>query len=88
MTIDQAAVVKEKEDVFEVWSDNWQAVSGFLVLETQWRTAATMAGIVWLGLDYGAAAATLGKRRFRRLRKGLKTMEIAALDVLNQRGDG
>lgn len=37
---------------FEVWEENWQALSIFLRCQTQWRTS--MAGVV--GLDYTALA--------------------------------
>ena len=68
------------EDAFEVWSVNWDSLTAFLACETQWRAAATMAGLFWLGLDYAAVDVVL-----RRLAApdavfaDLRVMERAAL---------
>ena len=48
------AIPEPDEDAFEVWSVNWDSLTAFLACETQWRVAATMAGLLWLGLDYAA----------------------------------
>ncbi|WFE92307.1 DUF1799 domain-containing protein [Roseibium porphyridii] len=78
--------VTQAVDVFEVWRVNWKAVTSFLTVETQWRVLASPAGLIWLGLDYTAAAATLrgrSDRLWRHLLSELRIMEHAALDVLN-----
>jgi hypothetical protein len=41
----------QKNDDFEVWSENWPFIEMFLRLQTQWRTS--FGGLV--GLDYSAA---------------------------------
>ncbi|WP_440411153.1 DUF1799 domain-containing protein [Neorhizobium petrolearium] len=47
--------IKEEEDgAFEVWSRNMESLRAFLAIETQWRAIATMAGVLWTGLDYTA----------------------------------
>ena len=77
------------EEAFGVWAINWQAVTGFLTLETQWRVAGTPAGLCWLGIDHTAAAAVLrgrSRRRFRALLADLRIMEAAALPILNENG--
>ena len=82
-TFDQ---VQGQEEAFEVWAINWQAVTGFLTIETQWRVTGTPVGLCWLGIDYTAAAAALrgrSQRRFQRLLADLRIMEAAALPILN-----
>ena len=37
-----------------VWPENWHAVMLFCDLSSQWCAAASLVGIVWLGLDYAA----------------------------------
>ena len=75
-----------QEEAFEVWAINWQAVTGFLTIETQWRVTGRPVGLCWLGIDYTAAAAALrgrSRRRFQRLLADLRIMEAAALPILN-----
>lgn len=74
------------EEGFDVWKANWKSVVAFLKLETQWRVAGTAGGLVWLGLDYAAAHAVLGKS-FRRLLPDLRVMEVEACAIMNA-GDG
>ena len=70
--------------VVEVWRSNWPALRLFCAAGTQWRTASTMGGIGWIGLDYQAVELVE-----RRLGLGpvawadLQVMEEAALAVLN-----
>lgn len=71
------------EDVFEVWQVNWKSVVSFLQLDTQWRVAGTPAGLIWIGLDYTAAGAALGRKRLRRRLDDLRVMEAEALSMLN-----
>ncbi len=68
----------------EVWRSNWSALRLFCAAGTQWRTAGSMGGIGWIGLDYQAVELVE-----RRLGIGpvswadLQVMEGAALAVLN-----
>ncbi len=73
----------EKED-FEVWAPNWPALSLFLAAATQWRTAATMAGVIWLGLDYTAVDVIARRLGVEADWLDLQEMEGAALPVLNE----
>jgi len=71
-----------------VWEENWQAVSVFLSLRTQWRMHVGMAGAIYQGLDYGAVEAVLRLQRVPRqywpaLLDDLLVMEAAALPLLN-----
>lgn len=40
------------EDEGQVWPEHWHAVSLFVAMGTQWRCAAGLGGLMWLGLDY------------------------------------
>ncbi|MEP2707773.1 MAG: DUF1799 domain-containing protein [Roseibium sp.] len=78
-------LVSEPE-TFDVMRCNWKSVSSFLVLETQWRVIAGGQCLVWTGLDYPAAAAAFkgrSQRAWTRLLADLKSMEGAALPILN-----
>lgn len=44
---------------FEIMAQNAASFRVWLAVETQWRVAAGMAGIQWLGLDYGAVDVVL-----------------------------
>lgn len=73
------------DGAFEVWRANEAALIAWLAVETQWRIVATMAGLLWLGLDYTAVDVAL-----RRLKSpdhvfaDLQTMELAALNAFNE----
>ena len=71
------------EEDFEVWPENWSTVRLFLACGTQWRASATMAGFVWVGLDYTAVEVVARGRRLPVDFEALQTMESAALAVLN-----
>nr|WP_292835899.1 DUF1799 domain-containing protein [Mesorhizobium sp.] len=87
----------EDEDgpMVEVWRGNWQSVMLFLSLETQWRTVATMVGLIWLGVDYIAADVIMRHRPLEERRSipaaellvDLAAMERAALPLLNEARD-
>lgn len=66
---------------FEVWPENWPAVSTFATLVTQWR----MGGGGPIGLDYGAVPFALRMAAVKRSDwpeafDGIRTMEDAALE--------
>ena len=70
---------------FEVHPDNWATVEMFLRLQTQWRS--TMSGVI--GLDYSAAQWLFRLYEVqdqRALLEDLKTMEVAAMQVINKPG--
>ncbi|MBZ9678892.1 DUF1799 domain-containing protein [Mesorhizobium sp. ES1-1] len=85
----QVEVTSRQEEAFRVWDVNWQSVLLFLDCETQWRAVATMAGLIFLGIDYTAVHALLdlkrGRRRYlagaERLLQDLRVMEREALKV-------
>lgn len=72
---------------FEVWEENWEIVSMFLRMQTQWNT--TMAG--YLGLKYEVLLLAGGlmdlysvEDRVSML-EGLQVMEAAALSELSKK---
>lgn len=72
-------------DAFEVMPANADAISAWVACETQWRVAAGMAGMAWLGLDYGAVDVVLRRLKFAdpdALFVDLQLMEGEALSVL------
>lgn len=87
---------EEDEDeagpMVEVWRKIWPSVMFFLACETQWRVAATMDGLIWLGIDYVAADVILRHRgRAERqdapnsmLLADLAFMEAVAAPILNE----
>lgn len=84
------AVEGEDEDVVAVWDINWRSLLAFLALETQWRVAAGFAGLLWLGIDYAAAAPIIRRRNARsgrRLLADLRVMEREALTVFHEARD-
>ena len=78
------AAARQTDDDFPVWDDNWQVVDLFLKLQTQW--VVTMGGVV--GLNYGSVDFCLkiyGIEDKREIFEGLRVMEMAALQILNER---
>jgi hypothetical protein len=44
----------QSEEAIPVWAANWPALTTFLAVETQWRVAVGMGGMIRLGIDYTA----------------------------------
>lgn len=88
----QVEVTSKQEEAFPVWDVNWPSVLLFLDCETQWRAVATMAGLIFLGLDYAAVQALLDLKRGRRRRlpgadrllQDIRIMEREALKVFDE----
>lgn len=72
---------------FEVWADNWEAISAFQCVSTQWRAIGMMAGgVYWQGLDYSGVTAGLagaGIDASPDLWAQLRVIEGAARNCLN-----
>ncbi|MEP3298549.1 MAG: DUF1799 domain-containing protein [Pseudoruegeria sp.] len=76
---------QETAGVFEVLPSNWKSVCTFLDCETQWRVVATMAGLVWFGLDYTAVDVELKRSGADdAVYSDLKVMERVALKVFSE----
>ncbi|MDR5655429.1 DUF1799 domain-containing protein [Ruixingdingia sedimenti] len=70
---------------FEVMPVNWPAVTAFLGCETQWRCAAGLAGLIWLGLDYGAVDVVMRRCGLAdEVFTDIQLIEQAALDVFSE----
>ncbi len=61
---------------------NWKSVCAFLDCQTQWRAVATLAGVVWLGLDYQAVDVVMRRLDLdSAVFADIQVMEREALDV-------
>jgi hypothetical protein len=73
-------------DHFEVWEENWQVLTIFLQVQTQWRMG--MNGLI--GLDYGAVAWVLklvaAENEHLTLLGDLQTIERAVLSFFANQG--
>jgi len=75
-----------KEEHFEVWEENWDALMMFLRMQTQWTV--TMGGYV--GLKYEVLLGASGLMSLydvenpREMLEDLQVMEAAALSELNK----
>lgn len=68
-----------------VFAENWPSLMAFIDCGTQWRTHATPAGLLYLGLDYAAVVAVLGFQKLgREVFDDLRVMELEALGPLNE----
>jgi hypothetical protein len=73
-----------------IFPENWETVSVFVAMETQWDVAVgPMGGLTRLGLKYPSfetVARNLGVKRKRRpeVFDGLRTMELAVLGAGNE----
>jgi len=76
-----------KEEHFEVWEENWEALMMFLRMQTQWTV--TMGGYV--GLKYEVLLGASGLMSLydvenpREMLESLQVMEAAALSELNKK---
>ncbi len=81
---------KEESENFEVWEENWEAVTMFLRMQTQWTTS--MAGYV--GLKYEVLLGSGGLFDLynvedrRDVLERLQILEATALSELRKRSDG
>lgn len=76
----------DEQEAIEIMPANHASFEAFLACQTQWRVVATMAGLIWLGLDYAAARLVLDDLDTpRHVFADLRIMEAEALPVLNER---
>lgn len=54
LTLDRDHIATKDEEALLVWKDNWDSLTAFLAVETQWRVVATMERLIWTGIDYNA----------------------------------
>ena len=88
--IELPAQKKEQSEDFEVWDENWDIVTMFLRMQTQWTTS--MSGYV--GLKYevllvpGGLFDLYDVENRREVLEGLQVMESAALREFSKKTDG
>ncbi|KGJ19306.1 DUF1799 domain-containing protein [Paracoccus sanguinis] len=58
-----AAEAPREDEAFEIMQANADTMRAWLACATQWRCAAGMAGLVWLGLDYAGVNVVLARGR-------------------------
>jgi len=76
---------KPNSDAIEIMPENWISITAFLACETQWRVAASMAGLVWIGLDYSGVKVVLEQVDApARVFGDLRHMERAALETFGE----
>jgi len=75
---------KPENEAFDIMAMNKDSMLAWLNVETQWRVVASMAGLIWVGLDYAAVDIALRRLAFPDAVFGdLLVMEEAALPILN-----
>jgi hypothetical protein len=85
-----ASTSNAADEDFLVFEENWQAVSVFTALATQWKLIAGAADALYVGLDYVSLEAVFRLEQvpateWRSVFQDLRVMERAALPVLNER---
>ncbi|WP_320202470.1 DUF1799 domain-containing protein [Agrobacterium rosae] len=74
-----------EQDQLEIMPNAWDSFMAFLSCQTQWRVAAGMAGLIWLGLDYAACKLVLDDiEAAPGTFADLRVMEAAAMPILNE----
>ncbi|KAB2687520.1 DUF1799 domain-containing protein [Brucella tritici] len=77
-----------EQETVEIMPVNHDSFDAFLACQTQWRVAATMAGLFWQGLDYPAVRLVLDDIEApRHVFADIRVMEAEALPILNERDD-
>lgn len=73
---------------FSVMRSNADSLDAWLGCDSQWRIAAGMGGLIWLGLDYSAVDVVLRRAQVAdpdAVFMDLQIMEGAALKVLSEK---
>lgn len=76
-----------------MWEENLPAVELFVFLDSQWRVAVGMSGVIYMGIDFTAAVSTMHARRVPARDRGrmlddLRSMANEAAKFMNARNDG
>jgi len=78
----------QREEDFEVWPENWDAVEIFRACDTQWTVLLGLGGLYYEGLDYtrvaGVARDWLGVPLTRDLLARIRVMESEGKKLLNR----
>ncbi len=84
-------IEEEAPEDFEVWPENWQTVEVFRAMQTQWSVIGRMDAVLFQGLRYEALEPVFRLLDVPKKSRGdvffeLRSMEHAALKILNSRG--
>ncbi|WP_319496324.1 DUF1799 domain-containing protein [uncultured Cohaesibacter sp.] len=73
-----------EDEAFDIMAKNKDSMLAWLNVETQWKVIASMAGLIWIGLNYTAVDVALRRLSFPdAVFDDLLVMEKAALPILN-----
>lgn len=83
----EGAPVQSQPEALEIMAQNVTSFRVWMACQTQWRVAAGLGGIVWLGLDYPAVDVVLRRSAVENADEvfaDLMEMEAEALDVFGK----
>lgn len=79
---------QSEDDGIEIWEENWDIVTAFLSVASQWRVTASATGhMLYTGLDYAGVRMGLAAARIRvtpDLWRGLQVMEAEYRSAVNE----
>ena len=86
----EAGAMQSSGFEFELWPEHAPVMAVWLAMTTQWNILSGMNGVIYQGLDYGVLPTVLRllgapRRDWPEMFVDLRTMESAALPVLNDR---
>lgn len=99
LNADAARSAKRTGEYDGLWPEHVPIVTAFLLVSSQWRVASIGSGVlssaggfsssrlIFIGLDYAAVRIALDAEGIdvtRDLWRGIRTMEFAAIEVLNE----
>lgn len=78
-----------EDDGCEVWPENWQSVTLFLALSTQWNvsSAGSALGINYVSIESIMRIFSIKKKKRMAMFDDIRLMEIAALGVLREKAE-
>lgn len=79
----------DEEDGCEVWPENWQSVTLFLVLSTQWivSAAGSVIGINYVSIESVMNIYGIKKKEKPAMFNDIRLMELTALGVLREKAE-
>ena len=84
----QSQLIGEDDDC-EVWPENWQSVTLFLALSTQWNVspAGSALGINYVSIESIMRIFSIKKKKRMTMFDDIRLMELAALSVLREKAE-
>lgn len=79
----------DEDDDCEVWQENWQSVTLFLALSTQWNVspAGSALGINYVSIESIMRIFSIKKKKRVAMFDDIRLMELAALGVLREKAE-